>query len=99
MRKMTGLYVDYTGGSVATPDVVTAGEAGTLIGDVQAALDFLMLSWGDEEAQARVLQRLDEHAADLSVMLREIEDALDVDPDATLQHVRGIIHSAMREES
>jgi AbiV family abortive infection protein len=98
VRKLRGLYVDYADGKVVTPSDVTAAEAETMIGDVHELLDFHMRAWGDDDAPARILQRLSEHADDLEQTYAQLMPALADEPEAAVSQVRRAVHARMRGE-
>lgn len=99
VRKLRGLYVDYVDGQIVTPGDVTATGAETLIGDVQAVLDFQMRAWGDDEAPERILQRLDEDfGGDLMQTYAQFRAAIESDTDETVTRLRDVIHAHMRGE-
>ena len=88
IRKMRGLYVEFSqSGTVLTPSEIADSEARTMIEDVQETLDFMMPAYGDDGAFART-QTLLTHAAELTVGLGQVQEALASDPDATLAGVR-----------
>jgi AbiV family abortive infection protein len=98
VRKLSGLYVGYDGGTIAVPAEVTENEAATMISDVQAVLDFQMPAWGDNEAPARLLQRLDEHSADFTQFFGNVKAAIAADVDTAVSRARQVIHEHMQSE-
>ncbi len=99
VRKMGGLYVDYDGGRIAVPGAVDPADADAMISDVQAVLDFQLVAWGDDEAPARILQRLDESAGPLAELFEQVQAAIETDPDATLEVFRAAITASIQATS
>jgi AbiV family abortive infection protein len=92
VRKMRGLYVDYDRGEVLVPGAIGDEEARQLMDDVQATLDLLMRSWGDQGIFERI-KLLDSHADELTAMLDRIMQSVAVDPGAALGQFRELFRS------
>jgi|SRR5215467_5902273 len=90
LRKLRGLYVDYTDGSVLLPADIPAPEAHELISDVEAVLDVAVEAWCHKAVRER-LRNVQEHLGDFNSMMASAMQVLQADPDAAVAITRQLL--------
>jgi hypothetical protein len=83
LRKMRGLYVDYSAGTVLLHENITAAEAHELTTDVQAVLDVATRAWCHDQVRER-LGEVQQHEAELADVMASVARAVQTDPDTAL---------------
>jgi len=90
LRKMRGLYVDYSDRAVLLPGEITAAEAHELMSDVQAVLDVAVEAWCHDAVRDR-LQELQQHLGEFTSMLDCALRVVQADPDAAVAVARQML--------
>lgn len=96
LRKMRGLYVDYTDGSVLVPSDITGAEAAELASDVQAVLDIATSVWGHDGMRERLREIHGQYAGEFSNLLTMAAEAIARDPDAALGTTRQMMQDGLQ---
>lgn len=96
LRKMRGLYVDYSDGSVLVPSEVTVAEAAQLASDVQAVLDLAEQVWCRDDMRERLREVCEVHPDEFRDLMARASEALVANPDTAVGVVRQMLQDGLR---
>lgn len=95
LRKMRGLYVDYSDGAVLMPSDITVAEAAELASDVQTVLDIAVQAWCHDGMRERLREVCEQHSGELTDLMEHAREAIETDPDAALGIVRKMLQDGL----